>query len=307
MASLQLKAVRGVLGLLRQVVTSRSGTSEMSLAARRTRYKKVLGLFGSGPRAELRKSAVGGVPGLWVTAPGADPGRVVLYLHGGGYVLGSHRTHWPLASRVSRATGFRVFLPDYRLAPEHPFPAAVEDATRSYCALLEARFASERIAVVGDSAGGGLAIALLVRLRDEGKPLPGACACMSPWVDLALTGDSILARAGQDPIIRRPDLKVVASAYLGGADPMTPLASPLYAGLSGLPPLLIQVGTAEVLLDDGLRLAKRASECGVEVTLDVWEDMVHTWQMLAGILPEGRRAIAELGAFIAEKLQRVRR
>jgi monoterpene epsilon-lactone hydrolase len=240
----------------------------------------------------------GGVHTEWIVPPGAAAERVLLYLHGGGYVLCSVSTHRDLISRIARATGVRALGVDYRLAPEHPFPAAVEDATTAYRWLVSHGTAPGRIAIAGDSAGGGLTLATLVTLRDAGDPLPAAAVCLSPWVDLEGTGPSFTTKVAVDPFVRKEMVEFLAQQYLGGRDPRTPLASPLYADLHGLPPLLIQVGTAEILLDDATRLADHAKAAGVEVSLEVWDDMIHVWQLFAPLLPEGQQAIERIGAFI---------
>jgi len=242
----------------------------------------------------------GSVPAYWVEAPGAKADRVLLYLHGGGYVLGSIRSHGELISRLARATGGRALAPIYRLAPEHPFPAAVDDAVAAYRWLLAEGTLPENIVIAGDSAGGGLTMATLLSLRDAGDPLPLAAVCLSPWVDLEGTSASIAERAHLDPIIERSGLQKMAARYLGGGDPRHPLASPIHADLRGLPPLFIQVGTAEVLFDDAVRLAERARLAGVDVTLDPWEEMLHVWHIFA-MLPEARRAIERIAWFIRER------
>jgi acetyl esterase/lipase len=244
------------------------------------------------------KVSAGGVPAEWVVAENADHGRVILYLHGGGYVVGSINTHRELASRLSRATAARVLLIDYRLGPEHPHPAAVDDAVTAYRWLLSEGGSPSRMAIGGDSAGGGLTVATLVAVRDAGLPMPAVGVCLSPWVDLEGIGESMTTKAAVDPMVQRDGLLKMAAAYLGGQSPRTPLASPLYANLSGLPPLLIQVGTAETLLDDSTRLAERARKAGVKVTLEPWEDMIHVWQAFASLLPEGRDAIEHIGEFV---------
>jgi acetyl esterase/lipase len=240
----------------------------------------------------------GGIKAEWVSAPGADAGRVILYLHGGGYVIGSINTHRAISGRISRAAKARVLLIDYRLAPEHPFPAAVEDSIAAYRYLLAQGTRPGRIAVAGDSAGGGLAIATLVAIKEAKLPMPAAGVGLSPWVDLEGIGESMTTKAKADPMVQKDGLVLMAAAYLAGKDPRTPLAAPLYADLSGLPPLLIQVGTAETLLDDSTRLAERARKSGVSVTLEPWENMVHVWQAFAPILDEGQQAIEKIGAFV---------
>jgi acetyl esterase/lipase len=245
--------------------------------------------------------SAGGVPAVWVTTPGIDEDRVVLYLHGGGYCLGSINTHRDLAQRVSRAAGARVLLIDYRLAPEHPHPAAVDDAMAAYRWLLNQGVSPARLAIAGDSAGGGLTVATLVALRDAGVTLPAAAVCLSPWVDLEGIGESMTSKASVDPMIRVEPLRRLGKLYLGTHDPRTPLAAPLYADLSGLPPLYIQVGTAETLLDDSTRIAERARKAGVTVTLEPWEDMIHVFQAFAVLLPEGQQAIDRIGTFLRER------
>jgi acetyl esterase/lipase len=247
---------------------------------------------------QREKVNANGVPAEWITAAGIEPQRVLLYLHGGGYVIGSIATHRGLAERLSRAAEARVLIIDYRLAPEHPFPAAVEDATAAYCWLLASGISPAQIGIAGDSAGGGLTVATLVALRDAGEPLPMTGVCQSPWVDLEGVGESMLARAGLDPMVQKEGLLHMAGLYLGDADPQTPLAAPLYADLTGLPPLLIQVGTSETLYDDAIRLAERATAAGVEVTLEPWQDMIHVWQLFAPMLPEGQQAIERIGEHI---------
>jgi len=242
----------------------------------------------------------GGAPAEWITTPGVNTERVICYLHGGGYVLGSINTHRELASRLSRAAKARVLILDYRLAPEHPFPAAVDDSTAAYRWLLSVGVNPARLVIAGESAGGGLTVATLVALRDAGEPLPAAGICLSPWVDLECLGESMVTKAEIDPVVTRDLVLALAKAYLGDTDPCTPLASPLYADLTGLPPLLIQVGTAECLFDDAMRLADRARAAGVDVTLEPWDDMIHMWHMFAAILPEGQQAIDRIGEFIRE-------
>ena len=239
-----------------------------------------------------------GVPGEWIAWPGADAGRVVYYLHGGAYVRGSVDTHRNLMGGISRYSGARMLGVDYRLGPEHPFPAAVHDALTGYGWLLTQGILPERVVIAGDSAGGGLALAVLVALRDAGDPLPAGGVLLSPWTDMEATGDSIETKAAVDPMIQRDYLLDMAKMYLGGADPRDPLASPLLAELHGLPPLLIQVGTAETLMDDSDRVAEKVTAAGGRVTLEHWDDMVHAWPLFAPVLPEGREAIEKIGAFV---------
>ncbi len=243
-----------------------------------------------------------GVPCEWTSAPQARDDRAILYLHGGGYVIGSVNTHRGTVARLSGACGARGLSVDYRLAPEHPFPAAVEDATSAYRFLLESGVDPAGIAIAGDSAGGGLTVATLLSLRDQNIDLPAAGICISPWIDLEGIGESMLTKADEDPMLNRESLLMMADAYLGGADPKTPLAAPLYADLTGLPPLLIQVGTAETLLDDANRLAANAQAAGVDVSIERWEDMIHVWHAFAPILPEADEAIARIGEYYRKRV-----
>ena len=244
----------------------------------------------------------GGVPAHWLAAPEADARRVLLFLHGGGYELGSLRSDGELAARLGRASGMRVLFPEYRLAPEHPFPAAIDDVLAAWRWLRTDQDLSARsIGVAGDSAGGGLTVALLVALRDAGEALPAAAVLMSPTVDLTSSGASMAERADQDPISTPAVLHQFASDYLAGADPKTPLASPLFAPLHALPPLLIQVGTADLLLSDSERLATAAAQAGVNVTLQVGEGLPHVYQLLLGT-PEAAEATGRIGKFLCARV-----
>lgn len=245
---------------------------------------------------------VSGRPAEWVEGPDADGSRVLLYFHGGGYVIGSIATHRALVARIARVAGIRGLVLDYRLAPEHPFPAAVEDAMAAYRFLLDEGIEPEGIALGGDSAGGGLTFATLVALRDAGTPLPAAAIALSPWVDLEGSGESMTTRADADPMVGREGLLEMARLYLAEADPKTPTASPLHADLAGLPPLYVQVGTAETLLDDATRIAARARAAGVQIELEPFEDLVHVFQAFAPHVPESLEAIQKLGAFLKRQL-----
>jgi len=245
---------------------------------------------------------IAGVSCEWTYGPGANDSGVILYLHGGGYVLGSLESHRSLVARISAASGIRALAVDYRLGPEHVFPAAVQDATAVYRELIASGIHASRIVIAGDSAGGGLSVATLLELRGAGDPLPKAAVLLSPWVDLEGTGASWVTKIAEDPIVLPDMLRWMASQYLGQTSPRTPTASPLLADLSGLPSLLIQVGTAEILLDDGLALARNAEAAGVDVEVERWIDMIHVWQALANVLPEARSAIDRIGAFVRARL-----
>lgn len=243
----------------------------------------------------------GGVPAEWTSAPGVAQDRAVLYLHGGGYVIGGISTHRGLTAGISRASGARVLSVDYRLAPEHPHPAAVDDAVAAYQYLLAQGLEPGAIAVAGDSAGGGLTVATLLALREAGVALPAAGVCISPWLDLTQSGESMDTKADEDPMVGRETLQRMADAYAGGQDPRSPRISPLFADLTGLPPLLVQVGTAETLLDDSRRLADRAKAAGVDLTLEEWDEMIHVWHAFAALVPEGQQAIERIGGWLGER------
>lgn len=245
----------------------------------------------------VNPTSAGGVPAEWIAAPNADR-AVVLYLHGGGYVIGSVNSHRELCAQISRAAAARVLLLDYRLAPEHAFPAALDDALTAYRFLLDEGIAPSEIAIAGDSAGGGLTLALLMALRDAGMALPACAVTLSAWTDLAATGESLKTRADEDPFVSGAMIEAMAGTYLAGADSRHPHCSPLYGSFKGLPPLLMQVGTAETLLDDTLRVAEKARAEGVDVTVETYEDLFHVFQQLGGDLPERLQAIERIGAFI---------
>ena len=244
----------------------------------------------------ISPSQVGGVPGEWVEGPAATK-TVLLYLHGGGYFACSAQSHRPITVGFA-LHGFRVLAPDYRLAPENPFPAAVDDVVAAYRGLLAEGHSPGSIVVAGDSAGGGLTLSLLLALREAGTQLPAGAALFSPWTDLAATGESILTNADRCAMFHGPDIGLSARYYLGEMDPRHPIASPLYADLKGLPPLLIHVGENEVLRDDSTRLAERAREAGVRVELKVWPVVPHVWQLAPNMIPEARQSLRESAAFL---------
>jgi acetyl esterase/lipase len=243
--------------------------------------------------------SAGGVDAAWVCATGADSTHVLLYFHGGGYKLGSTRSHRDLMSRISAAAHCRVLGVNYRLAPEHLFPTPLIDALAAYEYLLGQGIANDRIAVAGDSAGGGLAAALLLDLHKRRIPMPAAAVMLSAWTDLTAQGSSYETRAAHDPIHQRGMILGTARTYLGPhGDPQDPLASPLFGDLRGLPPLLLQVGDRETVLDDSTRFADKARAAGVDVTLEIYDNMIHVFQQFAKDLPEGRRAIESIGRFL---------
>jgi len=277
------------------------GGPERTVAEIRAGWEALAARFPADDDLKYTPADADGIAVEWVEAPGADPGRVVLYLHGGGYVLGSVPSYRAFAGRISRAAKARVLLVDYRLAPEHPFPAAVDDVVTACKWLAKQPGGLSRVVVAGDSAGGGLSLSLLLSLRDARHALPAAAVCISPSTDLAKTGESIHARAHLDPLVTVPSTFAHARRYLGEhGDPKHPLASPLYADLRGLPPLLVMVGTHEILHDDSTRLAEKARAAGVDVTLEIAQDMVHIWPFFAAILPEAQQAVDRIGQYVRD-------
>ena len=249
----------------------------------------------------VEKVEIEGIAAEWVTAPNAVEDRVFLYLHGGAYIMGSCNTHRYLASKLSRSTAARVLVPEYRLAPEHPFPAAIEDAVSVYRWLLNSGVSSKNIVIGGDSAGGGLTLATLLSLKDAGDPLPALAVLLSPWTDMEGTGESMVTRAEVDPWLSPDATRLTPALYIRDLDPRHPLVSPIYADLTGLPSLLVHVGNDEILLSDAARLVDRARTAGVEVSFKVWDDMWHVFQTFA--IPEGQQAIDEIGEFVTKHFE----
>jgi epsilon-lactone hydrolase len=280
-----------------------AGQPPPTLAERRAAFAPAGRLHPLPDDVSVAEVDAGGVPAHWLTVPGADPGRVLVFLHGGGFEFGSLRSDGELAARLGRASGMRVLFPEYRLAPEHPFPAAIDDALAAWRWLRTGQdLSAASIAVAGDSAGGGLAVALLVAARDAGEALPAAAVLMSPTVDLTSSGASMTERVDQDPFSTPALLRELAASYLAGADPRTPLASPLFASLAELPPLLVQVGTADLLLSDSERLAAAATAAGVDVTLEVGEGLPHVYPIMLGT-PEAAEATEQSGKFLRARVR----
>jgi len=278
-------------------------SSDPTIEEIRAGWEKFAASFVPAADLSFKPDVAGGVAAEWVTAPGSDPSRVVLYLHGGGYTIGSIASYRSYTGRLARATQSRLLSVGYRLAPEHPFPAALDDAVSSYHWLLDQGISPSRIAIVGDSAGGGLALSMVIAIRDAGTPTPAAIVAIGPSTDLAKEGASMKERAHLDPIVTYESSMAHALRYVGPKGNLKhPLASPLYADLGGLPPLLIMVGTHEALFDDSTRFAAKARAAGVEVQLDIWEEMIHVWPFFADILPEGRQAIDKIGDYIKARI-----
>ena len=296
MASEQLQTIVSMLRALPGGFTGAPTIEEM-----RAGMDSFIGAFTPPEGMRFEPVDAGGVPAEWTMAAGSGDEPVILYLHGGGYCLGSIATHRGLCGNLSADTGGRVLSVDYRLAPEHPHPAAVDDAVAAYKWVLDQGVSTTRLVIAGDSAGGGLTLATLIALRDQRLPLPAAATAISPWTDMEGLGDSMTTRAELDPMVSREGLKIMSDAYVAGGDPRAPLASPLHADLRGLPPILIHVGDSETLLDDSVRFAERARAAGVDVEVDVWPEMIHVWHAFAPLLPEAGQAIDKLAEFIKSK------
>lgn len=296
----QVSAQARMLRLFLRHVVKQHINGEQDLARLRRNGDAIAVIAPDAPRGVVRRRMTLGGLSTDRHEPRRGPGRgVVLYLHGGGFVMGSSRTHRGISGRLAREVGAAVYTVDYRLAPEHPYPCALEDAAAAYRALLAEGVAPSRIAVAGDSAGGNLAFALMLKLKGEGTPLPAAVVGLSPFVDMTGSGASMTANASLDPfldVVRLPD---VVGAYAPGLDPLDPLLSPLFGDLEGLPPSLIQCGGDEILLDDARRMHGALLAAGVASELEVWPRMPHVWQAFAGFLPEGRRAIGRIAAFLS--------
>jgi acetyl esterase/lipase len=256
------------------------------------------------PGWRLRIETDGPLPGEWIERDGPRPDRAILHLHGGGYMFCTAHSYRPLAAHIAAAADALVFTPDYRRAPEHKFPAQIEDGVAAYRRLIAEGTPTARIAITGDSAGGGLALAVILRLRELGEPLPGCIVLFSPWVDLEATAPSLKRNAERDPSLIGENVGKGLHLYLGDVARNDPRASPFHADLAGLPPMLIQVGDIEVLLDDSTRLAEKVRAAKGEVDCRIWKGVPHVWQNFAPVMPEARAAIAEAAAFIASRTPR---
>lgn len=292
-------AVEAVIERIRSVYKGWGRTT--AIAAMRCDWEALHAPDASVPRAI--PVLANGVKAAWITPEDVRDDRAVLFFHGGGFQMGSIETHRALSAAIAAGAGCRVLAVDYRLAPEHRFPAPVEDALAAFDWLLSSGLLPQHIAVAGDSAGGGLALSLMLALKARRHALPAAAALMSPWTDMEASGQSFETRSAADPFHQRAMIKALAKAYLGsGGNPRDPLASPVHGDLSGLPPLLIQVGGNETVLDDARLLADRARAAGVEVRLEIWSGMFHVFQLYAADLPKAREAVGRIGAHLAAHL-----
>ncbi|SHF75335.1 Acetyl esterase/lipase [Kaistia soli DSM 19436] len=292
----EIAAIRAMLGAKPRPV----GWQE-----RRQRIEEVGAATPVAADVALETVSIGGIDAEWSIAPGSDPGRVLLFFHGGGYCSGSILSHRALVTEAGRAAEVRTLAVNYRLAPEHPFPAALDDALAAWRFLRQAGVAAHDIVLGGDSAGGGITLSLLCRLRDTGDALPACGWLISPWTDLTLSGETLASKDAVDPLIHRAYLAELRDAYLPeDVDQNDPRVSPLFADLAGLPPLLIQVGSDETLLSDATRLAAAAGAADVAVTLEIWPHMIHAWPLWNARLAAGRAALAEAGAFMRRHMGR---
>jgi len=284
---------------VRQMLADLIGGPDTPWMERRAQTETFAAAFVAPQGIRIEPGKLGAVDCEWIVPVGAAPTPVFLHLHGGGYVMGMPAASRTLTAQLALSKAMRVVSIDYALAPENPFPAAVDDAIAAYRALLRSGISPGNIAIGGESAGGGLAIATLIAARDAGLPMPASAVAISPWTDMTCTARSFDAKAGADPLLTRRSLAEMADAYLAGADPRTVLASPGFADLRGLPPLLIHVGSEEVLLDDAVGLHAAARRAGVDATIEVWNDMIHVWHMFHPALPEAAEAIDGIVRFVA--------
>ena len=294
MISLRAKIIRS----LTRAYFSKVDVRKANVHSTHRRWHKLANVLRTAPGVETETCDFRGLRSEWLTPKGAADGKLLLYLHGGAYIVGGCGTHRQLVSHIAAAAGIRALLPEYRLAPEHPFPAAIDDVIGVYRALIADGYTAENIVMAGDSAGGGLVMAMLLSLRETGDPLPAAACLLSPWLDLASTGESMATRAHRDPWFKPEDMSIIASHYSDKSKFREPLVSPVYADLSGLPPLYIQVGEDEILLSDSTRAADKIREAGGKVDIEIWPDMWHVFQVFVHQMPESRAAICKVGEFV---------
>ncbi|MEQ9517837.1 MAG: alpha/beta hydrolase [Parvibaculum sp.] len=288
-------AIDQVVDMIRQRAL---GGADKTLDERRADMDAMSAAFGEPQGVTVERGTLAGRPIQTFTPLGQAPDVTLLYFHGGGYVMGSPTSHANLTARLATAAGARVVSFDYRMAPESPFPAAVDDGLAAYKALLDQGLAPSKLAIGGDSAGGGLTFATLIKARDAGLPMPAAAIGLSPWTDLTCSSETYTSRADADPMITSAGIAEIAGVYLAGKPASDPLASPLLGDLKGLPPMLLQVGDAEVLLDDSRSFEKKAQAAGVDCSLQIWDRMIHVWHAFFPMLPEGEQAIVQLGEFL---------
>lgn len=288
------KEMQNVINLLRKQIES----TELSVKAIRDGLDLLSTLSKLPKDVKCEPVDAGGVPAEWITTPNSINKNVILYFHGGGFVAGSIKTHRDLVARISRVSKARILIIDYKLAPEHPFPAGLDDCVTAYKWLInDEKILPENIIVGGDSAGGGLTVSLFAKLKEQRVTLPAAGVCLSPGVDVTMSGESYKTKVEVDPFLSPESCEFMLKQYLGNADPRSPFLSILTTDLEGFPPLLIQVGSSEILLSDSILLAERAKSAGVDVKLEIWDDMIHVFQAFATFAPESREAIEKIGEF----------
>jgi epsilon-lactone hydrolase len=297
-------SIRGHIARLGLRLFVKSGYRREPIEVARERFKRMEWLVPWPPRGTRTENLqIAGMPAAMITVREVRPDYTVLFLHGGAYVVASFRNYGHFTWRIGRAARARVLAIDYRLAPEHPFPAALDDAAVAYRWMLDHGSKSEHILIAGDSAGGGLTLALMLKLRDEGAPLPAAAITLSPWTDLALTAASLHTNAVRDPMLVASEVPRFAEMYAGDADRKHPYLSPLYGDTHGLPPTLIQAGGDEILLDDAGRMAQKMKDAGCDVDYQIWPGMPHVFQLLVPVLPEANAAVEEIGKFVQRVLR----
>jgi len=283
----------------------KNGLTDRAMDEKRQMLDTVARKLGKLPKnCKAEKLEIEGLYAEWLSSEHMVSDKVILYLHGGGYAFCSANTHRPLAASIGNAAGVKVLFPEYRLAPEHPFPAAIDDAVTVYRWLLRQGYQPSNIIFAGDSAGGGLSVATTLVLRDQNEPLPRAIVCLSPWVDLTSSGESYRKNNEVDPYLTLPGVRDAANMYVGNETSLNhPLISPAFADLTGIPPLFIQAGNHEILQSDAELLAKQARHAGVDVTFKIWDGMWHVWQISGDKLPEAKKAISEIGEYIKKVLK----
>lgn len=299
MPSIRSQLFKKFLGVL---IRSRIDTQSIDVHKIRTETEKLARLRKRPSGCSYESVKIEGIKAEWIDSR-HNPFPVVIFVHGGGYLFGSINTHRTLAAALAKEINGRVLLFNYRLAPEHHFPAALDDTLGIYQSLIK-EIDPKQIILAGDSTGGGLVLSALMALRDKNLPLPAAGVCLSPWTDLACTGDTLLHPRAPDPLVISHLAPVAAKLYLGDADPKNPLASPIYGKFEGIPPLFIQAGSTELLLDDSTRVAEIAKNAGVEVTLDIWPSMFHGWQLCLPFIPESGQAIEKIATFISKIIKK---
>ncbi len=301
MASIQNYVFQRFLHLGIKIAQNKiKGRENVSVEETRKGLEKLFSVSKIPKGVKFQKIQIDGLPAEWITPKNLKNTGVVLYLHGGGYMLGSISTHSPLMARIALASKTKVLAIEYGLAPERPYPCALEDSLKAYHWLIAQGYDPKKIVIAGDSSGGGLAVATLLKLKDNNESQPAACACLSPWLDLQVSGETIVTHANKDLLVNSIGLQIAAYSYAQEEQLTHPYISPLYADLKGLSPMYIQVSGSEVLLDDTVRFEKKAKESGVEIEVHIWKNMLHVWQAF-GFLPEAAKAIKDIGRYIEKK------